>query len=335
MRYMLLRAGVAGMAATFALGIGVGPAQATAAPTPSKPDASISAPTAATWTSARRAGGAAVANQAGEYWTRERMRKAVAANERASNEGASNEGASNAKRHGSTPPAAAASAMGLASPAASATVGRVFFYDPFLRKDDSCSASTVRSTSKQLVITAGHCVHTGRGGGFLQNWVFVPLYNSGSRPHGTWSAKWFQPFNEWKNNSDLTRDVAFVTVWPNAAGQKIVDVVDGNTLTWNQPYEQFLTILAYPAKPPFDGMWQRFCQRTTFRPGTWPFQENKIAMTCNFTGGASGGPWLRNYNGRVGEVNGVMSTQNGEGVSKSAYFDGAVHNLYLTMAALT
>ncbi|WP_433350381.1 hypothetical protein [Micromonospora sp. CA-111912] len=57
----------------------------------------------------------------------------------------------------------------------------------------------------------------------------------------------------------------------------------------------------------------------TYRPGIWPFQENKIALGCGFTGGSSGSVWLRLYNDAYGYVNGIMSTLDGNGVNRSSY----------------
>jgi hypothetical protein len=73
---------------------------------------------------------------------------------------------------------------------------------------------------------------------------------------------------------------------------------------------------------------------TTFRLGTWPFQENTVSTYCNLTDGASGGPWLRDYTGGVAFVNGVMSTkETASGICRSPYFDSAVYNLYQNIAS--
>ncbi|MFV2085697.1 trypsin-like serine peptidase [Micromonospora sp. LOL_021] len=216
---------------------------------------------------------------------------------------------------------------------ASASVGKVFFRNPVNGYDYVCSAATVNSASRLLVMTAGHCVHGGSGGTWMQNWTFVPRYNYGARPYGTWSAKYLTTFTAWANNSNLDRDVGFVTVRPNAAGQRIVSVVGGNGLSWNYNYQQYVTILAYPAAAPYDGGWQQYCRGTTSRPGFWPFLENRIQLRCGFTGGSSGAPWLRNYDDSLGYVNGVMSTLNpSTGWNKSPYFDTAVYNAYASVA---
>ncbi|MGI5215372.1 trypsin-like serine peptidase [Plantactinospora sp. CA-290183] len=307
---------------------------------------------AATVSASARSGaraGASTADQAASYWTPERMRSAISADTLVN--GVKSSAPTRAKPTGpaySVPPAAPVkpAVAGLAGAAsagnatdragvavnASASVGKVFFHNPANGGNYVCSAGTVNSGSRLLVMTAGHCVHGGQGGQWMQNWVFVPLYNYGAEPYGRWSAKWLTTFNAWINDSNLERDVAYVTVWPNASGQRPVDVLGGNGLSVNYSFQQFVTILAYPQAPPFDGGWQQYCQGTTSRPGTWPFQEYKIQLRCGFTGGSSGAVWLRAYNGNLGYVNGVMSTLNSSGWNKSPYFDTAVADVYNSVA---
>lgn len=65
------------------------------------------------------------------------------------------------------------------------TTGRVFFTTQAGR-NSSCSGTAVTSANKSVVLTAGHCVKM--NGAFHTNWVFVPGYDRGSRPFGTWAA---------------------------------------------------------------------------------------------------------------------------------------------------
>jgi V8-like Glu-specific endopeptidase len=238
-----------------------------------------------------------------------------------------------------TPPAAASAPAGTSRAAggklpvnASPTVGKVFFRNPQDGRDYVCSASALNSNSRKLVITAGHCIHGGRGGTWMQNWVFVPLYNYGSRPRGTFAAKYFTTFAGWVNDSNFDRDVAFVTMWENERGQRVVDAVGGNGLAWNYPREQYMTIFGYPAAPPYDGGWQQVCTGTTVNGGGYT-----IALRCGFTGGSSGGPWFREYNDSsgLGSTNGAMSTIDTGGMNRSSYFDTAVRDLFAGVADRT
>ncbi|MFG1799474.1 trypsin-like serine peptidase [Micromonospora carbonacea] len=332
-RVVTVTASAALVAATVL--VGTGPAQAA-------PVGGASATTVAATTSTTAArSGLTAAQQAGDYWTTERMRTAISADVLVKKAGAvAGKGLKPTGPARSVPPAAptVTAASSVASQAggdisayvaASATVGKVFFYNPVDGKNYVCSAGAVNSTSKLLVMSAGHCVHGGRGGQWMQNWIFVPLYNYGAEPYGRWSAKYLTAFNAWINDSNLDRDVSYITVYPNSSGQRLVDRVGGNGLSVNYSYTQAVTILAYPAAPPYDGGWQQYCQGTTYRPGS----ENKIALNCGFTGGSSGSVWLRLYNDVYGYVNGIMSTLNSAGVNKSSYFDTAVMDVYNSVAA--
>jgi V8-like Glu-specific endopeptidase len=205
----------------------------------------------------------------------------------------------------------------------SAAVGKVFFTNPSNGGTYACSASALNSGSKQMVVTAGHCVHGGSGGTWMTNWVYVPRYRSGARPFGTFAAKQMRTFNAWINSSDLRRDVAMVTTWP-LNGNKIVNVTGGHGMSWNFSRTQPITIMGYPGN--FDsGELQWACTGTTRAAG-----DGGIELQCNFGGGSSGGPWLREFNDSngLGSVNGVMSTVTSTGWNEAAYFDDAVKAMY-------
>ena len=72
-----------------------------------------------------------------------------------------------------------------------ATTGKVFF--TLGGVNYVCSGAATSSTNRDVVTTAGHCVNEGPGA-FATNWAFVPAYNNGSRPYGTWTAApWSRP----------------------------------------------------------------------------------------------------------------------------------------------
>jgi V8-like Glu-specific endopeptidase len=278
--------------------------------------------------------------QAASVWTPERMAHARSADSLAPKATAtpSTHAGKPTGTAGSVAPAVATKSAGSdgsvtpAAVSASATVGRAFFHNPVNGYDYACSASALNSGSKELVLTAGHCVHGGQGGQWMTNWVFVPLYNYGSQPYGQYSAKYLTTFNSWMSSSDLDRDVGMVTVWPNGNGA-LVNTVGGNGLSWNYSFNEAITILAYPAEPPYDGGWQQYCQGTTSRFGS----EYKIALHCAFTGGSSGAPWLRLYDSStgLGYANGAMSTLDSAGWNRASYFDDSVYNMYASVANLT
>lgn len=116
----------------------------------------------------------------------------------------------------------------------SQTNGKVFFRNATNGKDYVCSGSSVTSSSKRLVITAGHCVHGGgKNGKWHQNWVFVPGYDRGKAPKGKFQAASLRAYKDWidkgGNNSAVgfNSDVAFVTTHDGTSGGKVNEKVEG------------------------------------------------------------------------------------------------------------
>ena len=75
-----------------------------------------------------------------------------------------------------------------------------------------CSASVISSDNRDLLVTAAHCIFDQNQGGFLINhqWVFVPGYHNGQRPHGTYPARYMTTFNGWTNSNDWNYDIGYV-----------------------------------------------------------------------------------------------------------------------------
>ncbi|ANW18998.1 hypothetical protein I3J09_12655 [Streptomyces clavuligerus] len=275
-----------------------------------------------------------------KYWTPERMAKAVPADvpgPRAALPAAPPRGAGPTGRPGTTPAAPPLKAGERAAPRVneSSAVGKVYFRNPVNGGDYMCSAAAINSPSKQMVTTAGHCVNTGGvngvAGHWMQNWVYIPRYRSGARPFGTYAAKEYRSFNGWINSGDLTRDVAMVTTWP-LNGARVVDATGGHGLSWNFSRTQHMTVLGYPGNKD-NGELQWACQGTTQQDGAGP----KIAMHCDFGGGSSGGPWLRELNDAngLGSQNGVMSTISSGGWNQSPYFDDPVKAMFDAQGSIT
>ncbi|SCL58421.1 hypothetical protein GA0070604_3829 [Micromonospora eburnea] len=144
----------------------------------------------------------------------------------------------------------------------SQAVGKVFFTTPN-GGTASCSASTVASGKRRLVMTAGHCVHQGAGGQWYSNWQFVPQYRNGSRPYGTFVASNLTARTAWINNSSSAEDMGIAIMYNGGAyGLKVVETVGGHGLRWNWGYSVSVTALGYPSNLG-GGESQYFCQGTT------------------------------------------------------------------------
>jgi V8-like Glu-specific endopeptidase len=172
------------------------------------------------------------------------------------------------------------------------TEGRVFF--TYQGRSASCSGTAVSSANKSVVITAGHCVKL--GGSFHTNWVFVPGYSNGSRPYGTWVATNLLTTPQWNSSEDMNYDVAAAVVAP-LNGQRLVDVVGGQGVAFNQARGQQMYAFGYPAASPYDGSKLIYCSGRVFNDYLISTDQG---MTCNMTGGASGGGWFQSFNQSTG-----------------------------------
>ncbi|MEV8637852.1 peptidase [Streptosporangium sp. NPDC051023] len=185
------------------------------------------------------------------------------------------------------------------------TVGRVFF--TYQGRNASCSGNAVTSGNKSTVITAGHCVRM--GGAFHTNWVFVPGYDNGDRPYGTWVATTLYTTPQWNNSEDVDYDVAAAVVAP-LNSRSLTDVVGGQGVSFNQARRQQMHSFGYPAAYPYDGSKLVYCSGRTFDDF---MMSHDIGLDCDMTGGSSGGPWFSRFDERtgLGTLNSVNSFKYG------------------------
>ncbi|NUR84449.1 MAG: peptidase [Nonomuraea sp.] len=177
------------------------------------------------------------------------------------------------------------------------TTGRIFF--TYQGRNASCSGDAVTSANKSVVLTAGHCVKL--DGAYHTNWVFVPGYNNGQRPYGTWAASKLLTTPQWNSSEDINFDVAAAVVAP-LQGKTLTDVVGGQGVAFNQGRKVQMHAFGYPAADPYDGSKLIYCAGKTFDDF---LMSKDHGLTCNMTGGSSGGPWFQNFNDSTG-----LGTQN-------------------------
>ncbi|WP_406312190.1 serine protease [Streptosporangium sp. NBC_01639] len=235
------------------------------------------------------------------------------------------------------------------------TVGKVFF--SIGGKDYWCSASAVASKSRSLVATAGHCAYDAKQGRHADHWIFIPGYDRGDTPYGIYVGHSLNLHEDFVGKGDYDYDYAFVNVhdgfkWKpgKTAGSyemepvgSLEDNVGGQGLAVNRGINQSTLAFGYPAAPqidgsrPYDGQKLRSCVgRTKRRTAPTYLVERGIALNCQFTGGASGGPWLVNYNpaNGLGYLNGVNSFAWDTDVDRkydlisSPYFIASTYNVY-------
>jgi len=194
-----------------------------------------------------------------------------------------------------------------------------------------CSGTSVNAPNLSVVFTAGHCVNEGNPRHwFNQDWVFVPGYHDGVRPYGVFVARWLGATAPWVNGASENADVGAAVVSRNERGQRLGDAVGGDGIAWNLSPHQVFDVHGYPVESPFDGATQRICSDTPFlghdlASFLWPGPLN-LALSCDVTGGASGGGWT--IHGNV--LNSVTNYGYGDDRTTDfgSYFGNAVKALY-------
>jgi hypothetical protein len=178
--------------------------------------------------------------------------------------------------------------------------GKVFFSDGL--SNFVCSGTVVNSTNKDLVDTAGHCVSNGAGR-FYSNWIFVPGYSSsatgctttaGCNPYGRWTARTLATTTQWHNLSNFKQDYGYA-VLNVRSGQHIVNRIGGQGSKFNQSRTQTFRSYGYPQAAPFNGFDQKLCVSSRLaNDNPNPALPGPLTMriSCNMTGGSSGGGWL-------------------------------------------
>ncbi len=206
------------------------------------------------------------------------------------------------------------------------TVGKIFFTNAS-GQNMVCSGTAVVSSNHNTVDTAGHCLYW--NGGWVQNVIFCPLYNSGAGPYGCWAGRDLLVPSEWINarSGQLHRDYGEVIVSPNDAGN-LTDVVGGVGWAYNQPTNSTFYPYGYPAGSPYNGQTRISC---TGAPGkSWQHAGGLvISVPCGMTGGSSGGPWFIQVNGKYylnGHNDFTSSIQPGH--MFSPYYDDTWFALY-------
>lgn len=175
----------------------------------------------------------------------------------------------------------------------SMTGGKVFFHNPATNGDYACSGDSVNSNNKSVVATAGHCVVDTDGTSYT-NWVFIPGYDHGNRPFGTFAATSLHWMPQRIGDADATWDAAFATVGP-VNGRSLVDTVGGQGIGFDLAPGAAVYSFGYGGSDAEgNGEQMNWCA------GTEVFQTGHEGggvwgIDCVQSGGSSGGPFLRDF----------------------------------------
>ncbi|WP_354642539.1 trypsin-like serine peptidase [Kitasatospora camelliae] len=225
------------------------------------------------------------------------------------------------------PPAIPAKAQPHPYNANTAVVGKIFA-EVNKNTYSECSGTVVADPrhpgKSNLVWTAAHCVHGGKGADWLKKTSFVPAFNrpgapAGRKdvpfdqlaPHGAWTVEDMYVMPQWtqeggeKGSGASQYDFAVLRVRNErgGGGKSLEESVGGAVPIWfNAPADRLTAFSSYgyPADAPFDGMELEHCD-STVKPVPYvydPARPPMLAMGCTMTSGSSGGGWFGARDGK-------------------------------------
>lgn len=163
-----------------------------------------------------------------------------------------------------------------------------------------CSASMVQ---RGLAVTAAHCVANYGAKQFYSAWQFVPAYQNGSAPFGTWTVAKAWILTAYYAGTDncfqagviCPDDVAILVLKPNGVKKYAGDYtgyfgVGWNGYSFNGSAQALISQLGYPVALNGGSVMERNDSQGFTNAG----MSNNTIIGSLMTGGSSGGPWLVN-----------------------------------------
>ena len=173
-----------------------------------------------------------------------------------------------------------------------------------------CSGTAINSPTRQLVLTAGHCINSGpreEGPRLASEFLaFVPAYSGDMAPFGVFVARreTLRVSKQWVNLGNPDFDVGAFLTFPNSQGVNVADAVGGGaTIALDKTRHQTFSTFGYPGrKNRMEGCESPYLgDDETTNPFPGP---PTMGVRCRWAPGASGGGWLI---GDGSEINGVNS----------------------------
>ena len=207
-------------------------------------------------------------------------------------------------------------------------VGALFEHDA--NGNHFCTASVVASPGHDLLMTAAHCIHGGKGHGYNTDIAFIPGYVDGTMPYGVWTPRKLLVASQWASSSDPDFDVGFVVLQP-LNGKNIEEVLGANQIGFDAGFEHLVRVTGYPASADAP---------VTCINRTSQQSARQVKFECGgFFGGTSGSPWVTGFDPRtrtgtiVGVIGGYQEGGDTDAISYSAYLNGDIRQLYEQAAA--
>ncbi len=149
-----------------------------------------------------------------------------------------------------------------------------------------CSATLIQ---RNYAITAGHCVHNGKGGTWHRNVVFVPAYDNGAQPYGNARGIRLASFTGWTRSSSFNHDIGIIKLSRN-----IGSVVGWHGTIWSSNPFFYLTTTfnnySYPAASPYSGRYMYWRKGTN---SGWYSLLRQVYFNKRSWGGQSGSSYYR------------------------------------------
>lgn len=195
-------------------------------------------------------------------------------------------------------------------------------------QEASCSATVINTPNDSTIVSAAHCVRAGFGrtGWWARRVVFVPAYDRGRRPFGSFVASRVWVPREFWRDQNPNFDVSVIRLRPNRFG-KVARVVGARGWATDVSRNHVYTVFGYPAGA-MRGEIPRTCtsrvigirNHSRFLPGPAPSR-----IVCDMAAGSSGGGWIY---GR-GYLNSVIGYANRgrPGILYGPYFGSEIRRL--------
>lgn len=152
----------------------------------------------------------------------------------------------------------------------------------------SCTAAVVASASRNIVMTAAHCLD-----GQAVGMRFMPSYDDGATPNGIWTVTGAYADARWLRTQDPRFDYAFLRVAPDSTGGALQDAVAGLRLTTTTSARQPVTVVGYGAGSDDEAL---VCGNLAYKVAGGaadPAGADYLEFDCaGFVGGTSGSPLL-------------------------------------------
>ena len=155
----------------------------------------------------------------------------------------------------------------------------------------TCSASVV--SGKNIIVTAAHCCYDRSKKEWIGGWTFVPSYNNGNAPYGTFPWRRARVLTSWVNNGDRASDVCVISLGKNSARKPVTYYTGWLGRAWNYPARQNMRSFGYPGNLANGQTLQQCSAQSSAQRRSCG--ANVVKMACNMTYGSSGGPWIKDY----------------------------------------